>query len=52
MGLRGKNSNVNDVRMEESMAFLHSLLHEHKVCPAPEGVDVYKLIKTPYVFHC
>ena len=40
-----KNSNVNDVKMEESMTFLHSLLHEHKVCPAPEGVDVYKLMR-------
>jgi len=40
-----QNSNVNDPRMEESMNFLHSLLHEHKVSPAPEGVDPYKLMR-------
>ncbi|MCY4146530.1 MAG: sugar ABC transporter substrate-binding protein [Chloroflexi bacterium] len=32
-------SNLDDPKMLESVKFIHSLVHEHGVAPAPEGTD-------------
>jgi multiple sugar transport system substrate-binding protein len=40
------DSNLNDPKMLESVKFIHSLVHEHKVSPDVEGTEMFNMFAT------
>lgn len=43
------DSNLDDPKVLEAVKFVHSLVHEHGVSPAPEGTDQYNLFASERV---